>query len=88
LGTARSCFEKHGLGLFARHPVNKTCQGEIFHVHPSDHSMHMNLHPDDIKEVLEKGWGQRHPLARKGWWFLGAMPVPEDFVMIYAPRGE
>jgi len=50
--------------------------------------MHMNLHPDDIREVLEKGWGQRHPLARKGWWFFGSMPVPEDFVMIYAPRGE
>jgi hypothetical protein len=85
-GVARSCFEKHGLGLFALHPVNKSCQGEICHVHHSDHSMHMNLHPDDIKEILEKGWGQRHPLAWKGWF--GAMPVPEDFVMVYSPRGQ
>ncbi|CRK22207.1 hypothetical protein BN1708_017932, partial [Verticillium longisporum] len=76
--------EKHGLGLFARHPVNVTCNGEVCHVHDSDHSLHMTLHPDDIAEVLRKGWGQRHPLARKGWF--GAMPVPEEFLMVYAPR--
>lgn len=45
--------------------------------------MHMNLHPDDIKELLLKGWGQRHPMAYKG--FL-RMPVPAEFVMVYAPR--
>ena len=43
----------------------------------------MNLHPDDAKVVLEKGWGQRHPLARGGW--LGRY-VPREFIMIYAPR--
>ncbi|CRK27094.1 hypothetical protein HYQ45_007780 [Verticillium longisporum] len=85
-GTARSCLEKHGLGLFARHPVNVTCNGEVCHVHDSDHSLHMTLHPDDIAEVLRKGWGQRHPLARKGWF--GAMPVPEEFLMVYAPRDD
>ncbi|KAM0332265.1 hypothetical protein ACHAQA_002541 [Verticillium albo-atrum] len=86
-GTARSCLEKHGLGLFARHPVNVTCNGEVCHVHDSEHSLHMTLHPDDIAEVLLKGWGQRHPLARKGCWF-GAMPVPEEFLMVYAPRDD
>jgi hypothetical protein len=45
----------------------------------------MNLHPDDIKEVLEKGWGQRHPMAWKGWV---RSPVPDTFTMIYAPRGK
>lgn len=85
-GTARSCLEKHGLGLFARRPVNVTCNGEVCHVHDSDHSLHMNLHPDDIAEVLAKGWGQRHPLACKGWF--GPMPVPEEFIMIYAPRDD
>ncbi|KAI1845599.1 hypothetical protein JX265_010485 [Neoarthrinium moseri] len=84
IGIGTSCFEKHGLGLFARFPVNNTCQGEICHVHNSDHSMHMNLHPDDVKEVLAKGWGQRHPLAWQGW--LMRMPVPSQFVMVYAPR--
>jgi hypothetical protein len=86
-GTARSCLEKHGLGLFARHPVNVTCNGEICHVHDSDHSLHLCLHPEDIAEVLRKGWGQRHPLARRGW-FGATMPVPEEFLMVYAPRGE
>ncbi|KJZ73547.1 hypothetical protein HIM_07103 [Hirsutella minnesotensis 3608] len=85
-GTERSCLEKHGLALFARHPLQTNCQGEICHVHDSDHSMHMCLHPDDIKEVLRKGWGQMHPLARKGW--LVKMPVSPDFVMVYAPRNE
>ncbi|KAL0938826.1 uncharacterized protein CTRU02_205436 [Colletotrichum truncatum] len=85
-GTAKSCLEKHGLGLFARHPVNVTCNGEVCHVHDSDHSLHMNLHPEDIHEVLAKGWGQRHPLAWKGR--LLQMPVPEEFIMVYAPRDD
>lgn len=84
LCTATSCIEKHGFGLFARHPVNVWGQGEIFHIHDSEKSMHMSLHPDDIKEVLDKGWGQRHPLAFKGWV---KAPLPTTFVMIYAPRG-
>jgi hypothetical protein len=35
--------------------------------------------------VLEAGWGERHPLARGGWF---EKFVPEGFVMVYAPRGE
>ncbi|CAK7226161.1 hypothetical protein SCUCBS95973_006106 [Sporothrix curviconia] len=85
LCTATSCIEKHGFGLFARHPVNVWGQGEVFHIHDSEKSMHMSLHPDDIKEVLDKGWGQRHPLAFKGWV---KAPLPTTFVMIYAPRDE
>lgn len=62
--TATSCLEKHGFALFSRHPVNVCGNGEICHIHThSDRSMHMSLHPDDIKEVLEKGWGERHPMA-------------------------
>lgn len=85
LCTATSCIEKHGFGLFARRPINVCGQGEIFHIHDTDKSMHMSLHPDDIKEVLDKGWGQRHPLAFKGWV---KSPLPTTFVMIYAPRDE
>ncbi|RYP70182.1 hypothetical protein DL769_005061 [Monosporascus sp. CRB-8-3] len=84
LGIGTSCFEKHGTGLFARFPFNNTCQGEICHVHGSDHSLHLNLHPDDAREVLEKGWGQRHPLTAR--WPLLKMPVPRNFTMVYAPR--
>lgn len=66
LGT--SCFEKHGTALFSTAPIRKTCNGEIFHVHASDGSMHMTLHPADLKTVLEAGWAERHPLARGGWF--------------------
>jgi hypothetical protein len=83
LGT--SCFEKHGTGLFSRSPARRTCRGEICHAHPSDGSMHMTLHPADARVVLEAGWGERHPLARGGWF---EKFVPEGFVMVYAPRGE
>jgi hypothetical protein len=70
--TATSCLEKHGFALFARHPLNVCGNGEVAHIHTSDRSMHMNLHPDDIKEVLEKGWGQRHPMA----WYVGCNSLP------------
>ncbi|KAH8652754.1 hypothetical protein BGZ60DRAFT_533614 [Tricladium varicosporioides] len=80
-----SCFEKKGLAVFARNPINATCRGEICHVHHSDRSMHMNLHPDDARIVLEKGWGERHPLARGGWM---SAYVPREFIMVYAPRDK
>ncbi|TVY58831.1 hypothetical protein LCER1_G001029 [Lachnellula cervina] len=80
-----SCFEKKGLALFARDPINATCRGEVCHVHHSDRSLHLNLHPDDAKVVLEKGWGERHPLARGGWM---KAYVPREFVMVYAPRNR
>jgi hypothetical protein len=85
LRTAVSCFEKQGLALFALNPVNRTCNGEICHVHATDKSLHLNLHPADAKVVLERGWGQRHPLAKGGW--LGRY-VPREFVMVYAPRSK
>lgn len=105
-GTATSCLEKHGFALFSRHPVNVCGNGEVVHIHNSDHSMHLNLHPDDIAEVLAKGWSQRHPLAwgrtprtaaaapapeeKKGWfpWMRANSPLPETFVLVYAPRGK
>merc|ERR1712000_188756 len=86
-GTECSYIEKHGLALFARHPLSTTtCQGEVCHVHDRDFSMHMSLHPEDAREVLQKGWGQRHPLGWK-WWVLKT-PVTADFIMVYAPRDE
>lgn len=83
--TATSCLEKHGFALFALHPLNVCGNGEVCHIHTSDRSLHLNLHPDDIKEVLAKGWGQRHPMA---WEGMIQSPVPRTFTMIYAPRGE
>lgn len=64
-----------------------TCNGEVCHAHPSDGSLHLTLHPDDVREVIEKGWGERHPLARDNWWWRVKI-VPSGFVLIYAPRDE
>jgi hypothetical protein len=83
LWVGTSCFEKKGLALFALDPLNSTCRGEICHVHHIDRSLHLNLHPLDAKVVLERGWGQRHPLAQGGWL---SRFVPREFLMIYAPR--
>jgi hypothetical protein len=54
---ATSAFEKHCPGLFSVKKANPTCNGEVCHAHPSDGSMHMTLHPEDIKTVLEARWG-------------------------------
>lgn len=82
-----SCYEKHGTGLFSRRPAVRTCQGEIVHLHASDGSMHVVLHPSDAKVVLDAGWGERHPLAgvfKK--YFTPQLPV--GFLMLYAPQNE
>lgn len=52
------------------------------HVHPAyDGSMHMMLPREDVHEVLEKGWGELHPMALKGL-------IPPNAVMIFGPRDE
>ncbi len=92
LNIGTSCFEKHGTGLFyipevtteKAHTTHK-CKEEICHLHGSDGSMHMTLHPADAKLVLEAGWGERHPLSRGGRF---EKFVPVDFVMVYSARGE
>jgi len=88
----RSTFEKQKPALFARHRVYNDTKyyGEIVHAHPTDSSMHMTLHPADVKTVLEMGWGERHPLARDwlGGWWSKSTPVPGCYVMVYAPRDE
>lgn len=48
--------------------------------------MHLTLHPADVKLVIERGWGERHPLAREDWWWWRRRSVPPGFVMVYAPH--
>jgi hypothetical protein len=49
-------------------------------VHPSDGSMHMILSRTDVRTVIERGWGELHPLA-------GVMlNLPATYVLIYSPR--
>jgi hypothetical protein len=83
-----SCFEKHGVGLFSTvpaYPTQHRCNSEICHLHAIDGSMHMPLHPVDAEAVFNAGWGQRHPLARGGYF---ERFVPVGFVMVYAPRDD
>ena len=94
--TGKSCFEKHSLALFLTRLSaalggegpgadvwwNKTCGAppEIAHLHGSDGSLHLTLHPEDASAVMAAGWGERHPLAGRR--------LPAGYVMVYAPRGE
>lgn len=89
-----SCFEKHGTGLFCKEPVRRTCQGEVVHLHPTDGSMHLTLHPNDAKTVVEAGWGEMHPLAgvfgpHRRWFMKWMSPhMPVGFTLLYAPQSE
>lgn len=86
---ATSTFEKHNEALFSkfRTSIEPDHYAEIVHSHASDGSMHLMLHPEDMKIVLDKGWGERHPLARgTTWWWH--WPCPRCFMMIYGPRTE
>ena len=53
---------------------------EFAHFHPApDHSLHLTLPPDRVEAVIERGWGEMHPVARMGF-------IPATAVMVYAPR--
>nr|WP_247656150.1 MULTISPECIES: luciferase family protein [unclassified Phaeobacter] len=79
-----SQYEKHNQAIWLRdveggNPATGL-GGEIGHFHPSDGSMHTILSPSDAKQVLDKGWGELHSMAR----FKRIFPT-ETFVMLYAP---
>lgn len=85
----RSTFEKHNEALFSRFRTSNEPDHhvEIVHSHKTDGSMHLHLHPEDMRIVLDKGWGERHPLARgTTWWWH--WPCPRCFMIIYGPRDE
>ena len=63
------------------HALAKISHGEIAHIHPADGSMHMIFSPSDAKQVIEKGWGERHPLAG-----VPKFDLPDTYLMIYTPR--
>lgn len=55
------------------------------------------LHPADCAEVIQKGWGERHPLgcaaenpAWRFWHYISRrrLPLPHNVVLVYAPRNE
>ncbi len=53
---------------------------EFAHVHPpADGSLHLMLPRPDVRELLDKGWGEPHPMALLGH-------IPPTAVMVFAPR--
>ena len=62
--------------------AQNTIAAEIAHLHTTDSSLHLTLHPKDAGLVITHGWGERHPLAGRGQW------VPNGFVIVYAPRSS
>ena len=53
---------------------------EFAHLHPShDGSLHLMLPEALVESVIEKGWGELHPVARRGW-------LPPTALMVYGPR--
>jgi len=54
--------------------------GEFAHIHPLyDGSMHMTLPEEDVRELLDKGWGEMHPNVIRG-------QSPRQTVLVYGPR--
>lgn len=51
-----------------------------FHPHP-DYSMHLGLHKKDAEIIIDKGWGEWHPLIKRGF-------LPPNIIMMYAPRTQ
>lgn len=72
--------------------------GEISHVRRLDSSAHVIMHPADCAEVIQKGWGERHPLGCAAenpvWRFWHhticrkRLPLPHNIVLVYAPRTD
>jgi len=51
-----------------------------FHPHP-DYSLHLGLPKEDAEVIIEKGWGEWHPLIKRGF-------LPPNIIMMYAPRDQ
>lgn len=86
----KSPHERHVQGMHIRssipapHAAAQQSLREIGHIHPPDHSMHFVLSPQDCKLVIEKGWGERHPLSGVNKY----VPLPKEYLMIYGPRND
>jgi hypothetical protein len=55
---------------------------EFAHIHPMpDGSLHACLPPERVREAIEAGWAEQHPVAMTGY-------IPGNTVMLYGPRDE
>lgn len=94
----RSTYEPDApTSLYARHRAfNETkYYGEIVSANTADGFIHSTLHPSDVKTVIEKGWGQRHPLSGRLTSGLSRLvdgnqsrSVAGSRVLLYAPRND
>jgi len=99
-----SHYEHHHQALFVRESILKApdaktklpqtaieAQGEHGHIH-NDGSLHLYFSPSDAKVIIEKGWGERHRLARQQPFYLGSKKymfgIGPTYLMIYAPRDQ
>ena len=83
---AKSYYEKRNdavtlVDLNRSRPLARASQGEVAHIHPSDGSMHMIFSPSDAMQVIDKGWGERHPLCG-----VPRHNIPDTYLMVYTPR--
>jgi hypothetical protein len=81
----RSVLERRGDAIFVadQHKtptVAARSRGEITHIHDSDSSAHAMLSFADCKEVIRKGWGERHTLS-------GSL-LPLGYTFLYAPASD
>lgn len=83
---AMSFFEKHTPAITAKraacdHVDLMKSHGELAHIHPSEASMHMVMHPLDAAEAIRKGWGELHTLSN------GPL-LPSAYMLVYPPQHE
>jgi len=83
---AKSFYEKRNDAVTLLEPTQGRAlaalsQGEVAHIHPGDGSMHMIFSPSDARQVISKGWGERHPLSG-----TPRHNIPLSYLMIYTPR--
>ncbi|MGU3432407.1 hypothetical protein ACNHUS_05270 [Actinomycetes bacterium M1A6_2h] len=84
----RSHFERRGQALYVREEHRtvdrvKVSRGEIAHVHAGDGSLHVVADPADARLIIERGWGELHPLAGRP-----LLRLPESYVLLYSPRND
>lgn len=82
VGTSK--YERHADALFVPRSIERgdSRNGEIAHVHHPQGSLHVHCSPADARIVIERGWGELHPLAVRG------IGLPRTYLLIYAPRTE
>lgn len=81
-----SLLEKRGKALFLKSNLPLRCLAapshrEICHIHSSDMSAHVTLSLADAREVITKGFGERHRLS-------GTKLLPLGYTMLYVPRSS